>query len=118
MNDLEVNLQQLKMKQENTEQRISDVTKEVESFLQQFMKYQKTSTQLTSMMNEQQQHQINRITEMCNNKARQSAMRQQQKQKQEQLLRPVEPIREDFQNEFDEEDDEGMQVDQQNNNNE
>ena len=43
MNDLEVNLQQLRIKQENTETRISDVTKEIESFLFQFTKFQKST---------------------------------------------------------------------------
>lgn len=51
MNDHEMTLQQLKIKQENTEQKISDVSREVEAFLSQYSKYQK-STQLNTLMND------------------------------------------------------------------
>ena len=69
MNDLEVNLQQLRIKQENTETRISDVTKEIESFLFQFTKFQK-STQNNPLVNDTAQQEIKRITEKYDVEAR------------------------------------------------
>ena len=51
MNDHDMTLQQLKIKQENTEQKISDVSREVEAFLSQYAKYQK-STQMNTLMND------------------------------------------------------------------
>jgi hypothetical protein len=51
MNKHENDLQQLKINQENTEQKISDVSREVETFLSQYAKYQK-STQLNTLMND------------------------------------------------------------------
>lgn len=92
MNDLDMNLQQLRIKQENTETRISDVTKEIESFLFQFTKFQK-STQNHPLMNDNAQQEIKRITEKYDVEAKNRLLKMQQRVKQEKL-KPAETIRE------------------------
>ena len=60
-------------------------------------------------MNDQAQSEIKRITEKYDVEAQHRRLREQQKQKQEKLLKPVEVIRETFNQEY--EDDEQQQED-------
>ncbi len=55
-------------------------------------------------MNDQAQSEIKRITEKYDVEAQHRRLREQQKQKQEKLLKPVEVIRETFNQEYDEDD--------------
>jgi len=57
-------------------------------------------------MNDQAQSEIKRITEKYDVEAQHRRLREQQKQKQEKLLKPVEVIRETFNQEYDDDEQE------------